>query len=41
LYNRNPGEDIDEKSWSSFEEADALRFSRYAAMLLMTASSAG
>lgn len=35
------GEDIEEKSWRSFEEADALRFSRYAAILLITASKAG
>ena len=38
---RKPGEDIDEKSCRSFEEAEALKFSRYAAMLLMTANKAG
>jgi hypothetical protein len=39
--NRNPGEDIDEKSCRSFEDAEALKSSRYAAMLLMTANKAG
>lgn len=39
--NRNAGDDIDEKSWSSLDEADALTFSRWAAILLMTASNAG
>jgi len=38
---RNPGEDIEEKSCRSFEDAEALKFSRYAAMLLMTANKAG
>jgi hypothetical protein len=41
LASKNPGDDIDEKRWRSLEETEALRFSRYAAMLLMTASSAG
>jgi hypothetical protein len=39
--NRNPGEDIDEKSCRNFEDAEALKSSRYAAMLLMTANKAG
>jgi hypothetical protein len=38
---RNPGDDIEEKSCSNLDEAEALRFSRCAAMLLMTANSAG
>ncbi len=38
---RNPGEEIEEKSCRSFEDAEALKFSRYAAMLLMTANKAG
>jgi hypothetical protein len=28
LANRNPGDDIDENNWSSFDDAEALRFSR-------------
>ena len=38
---RKPGEDMDEKSCRSFEDAEALRFSRYAEILLMTANKAG
>lgn len=38
---KNPGDDIEEKSCSNFDEAEALRFSRCAAILLMTANSAG
>jgi hypothetical protein len=41
FVNKKPGDDIDEKSCNSFEEAEALRFSRYAAMLLITANNAG
>lgn len=41
LANKNPGEDIEEKSWSSLDDAEALRFSRWGAILLMTASNAG
>ena len=41
LASRKPGDDIDEKRWRSFEETEALIFSRYAAMLLITASKAG
>jgi hypothetical protein len=26
--NKNPGDDIEEKSWSSLDDAEALRFSR-------------
>jgi len=38
---RNPGEDIEENRWSNLDETDALRFSRWAAMLLITAINAG
>jgi len=41
LASKNPGEDIEVKSWRILDEAEALRFSIYAAMLLMTANNAG
>lgn len=41
LANRNPGDDIEENNWSSFDETEALRFSRWGAMLFMTANNAG
>lgn len=41
LESRKPGEDIEENSCKSFVEAEALIFSRYAAMLFMIASNAG
>jgi len=41
LASKKPGEDMEEKSWRSFEETGALRFSKCAEILLMTASNAG
>lgn len=41
LDNRKPGDDIEAKSCSSFADAEGLRSSRYAAILLMTAINAG
>lgn len=38
---KNPGDDMEEKSWRSLEDTDGLIFSRYAEILLMTASNAG
>jgi hypothetical protein len=38
---RNDGEDIDENKCSNFELAEALRFSMYAATLLITENNAG
>jgi len=41
LESRKPGDDIEENNCNSFDEADALKSSRYAAILLMTARRAG
>jgi hypothetical protein len=41
LSKRDCRRDIEENNCRSFDEAAALKFSRYAAMLLMTANKAG